>query len=183
MESYSWCALLVNKYKMDTSGAETRRRNVRECETATVFFSLGWGEGGGAGWFSDSCHPAPPTRCLQHLLWNRKPPLPPMGRADCAHPCGQTQCAARASSASVLSVFRALITNPWETTAVLRLTQLAHKRLICFTNQQGKLQVQGCSIDSGVKSMELIPPPSPPTSCLHLWTSFSGTEYLSWIIK
>lgn len=45
-----------------------------------------------------------------------------------------------------------------EKTGGLRLTQLVHKQLIC----RGKLQVQGCSIDSGVQSMELLPPP--PTS-------------------
>lgn len=73
MESYSCWALVVNKYKMDTSRADTRRKKVQECKTATdFFFPLGGGKGG-MGWFSDSCHPAPPTRCLQHLLWNHKP--------------------------------------------------------------------------------------------------------------
>ena len=80
---------------------------------------------------------------------------------DGAHPCGRTQCAACASSASVLSAFCVLIRKPRETTAVLRLTQLARKEFICFTNQQGKLQVQGCSIDSDVKSVALLPSPLP----------------------
>lgn len=148
---------------MDPSRAESAR--VSDSYWFFFFLSGRRGKGGaGVGWFSDSCHPAPPTRRLRHLLWNHKPPfLPPMGRADCAHPCGQTQCAACASSASVLSVFSCSHNEPVRnhTAAVLRLTQLAHKQLICFTNQQGKLQVQGCSIDSEVKSMELIPPPLP----------------------
>lgn len=43
---------------------------------------------------------------------------------------------------------------------------LANK-LICFTNQQGKLQVQGCSTDSRVASVESTPPPHLlPTSIL-----------------
>lgn len=55
------------------------------------FFCLKKTGGRGEGYFSDSCHPAPPTCCSQHLLWNHQNPfLPPMGWADCAHPCGQT---------------------------------------------------------------------------------------------
>lgn len=82
--------------------------------------------------------------------------------------------------------FRALMRNPWETTTVVRLIQLPHKQLICFTNQQGILQVQGCSTD--VKSNQSYPQslasPLPPRgSCVHLWTSFSGTKYPPWIIK
>lgn len=161
MESYSCWASVINKYKMDTSRVETIRKKVQECKTATDFFFFLWEEKrGGVGWFSDSCQPAPPTHCLQHLLWSHKPlclpwagPIVPIhvDRHSVRREHHLPQCSRS---------FRALITNSWETTAAPRLTQLAHKQLICLTNQQGKLQVQGCSIDNGVKSMELIPPPS-----------------------
>lgn len=75
--------------------------------------------------------------------------------------------------------FHALKTNPRETTAVLTLTQLAHQlyqQLTCFTNYQGKLQVQGCSIDSGVKSMELV-------SLSHILSTFIDILFWSLILS
>lgn len=64
---------------------------------------------------------------------------------------------------------------------VHHLPQVAHKQLICFTNQQENLQVQGCSSDSGVKSMELSTPhPHPVDIYEH---HFSATEYLPWMIN
>lgn len=176
-ESYS-CWALVDKYKMDTSRAETRRTKVWD----SYWFLFLWEEGRGA-WGASLIHVTRHLRLAASSTCSQSTNpfcLPWAGPTVPIH-VDRHSVRACASSASALSVFRALHNEHMRNHGGPE-TDSARKQLICFTTQQGKLQVQWCSIDSGVKSVELIPP-LPPMSCLHLLTSFSGTEYLSWIIK